>query len=349
MELTHRLSLAALAALAMASAAGCAGGGPRIQPLTAPAESTEPTPPPPPAPPPQVQLTPPPEPVHLTPAPRAARRVAVLVTERLEASAEARRDPESEAILAEALLAARGDLEIEVVKRGTYEEILNRDFDALVHQGLSDNAQVLSNLLKAGVDYFAMAEVGASQMVREIGRGRTLSDRSHVHAGVQVVRTDDGTVLAAANADSQEASYRDARTRALTEAAQRIIENLRNADRNPALRAVTITVDGLSKFEEAERILGKLKETEGVVWSRDLRFSASAPGTAGGVARFEIAFRGSPEELRAKVAKIDAGTRLEVTRIEGNRWNYHAAPGSAAEAPARPRADPQQESPKAEK
>jgi len=268
--------------------------------------------------------------------------VAVLVTERFEGAAEPRWDPESEATLAEALLAARRDADIEVVKRETYEQVLNRDFEALVHQGLSDNAQVLSNLLKAGVDYFAMAEVDSTPVARGAGKGATPSDRSYVQAGLRVVRTADGTVLAAAKGDAQEATYRDARARALSEAAQRVVEDLRDLPQAPAIRTVTITVDGFSKFEEADRILGKLRDSEGVIWARHLRFLPSAPGAAGGVARFEIAFRGSPEELRAKVMPGGAGTRLEMTRIEGDRWSYRLVPGSAEEAP-------QKESPKAEK
>jgi hypothetical protein len=305
----------------MVLALGCRAQGP--QPLPAP-------PPPPPgaerqaaAAPPQFQLDPPPPETRLAPLPTASRRVLVVVTERVGQAENPRRDSESESILAEGLLTGGRDLGLEVVKRGVYEEIVERDFQALMQKGLAENGQVLSNLLKAGVDYLALGELGASERLSEGSGRRPLADRYSLHAGVELVRTDDARVVAVGNADSEERALRDAKTHALSAAAARLVESLRAEPRSPLL-TVTITVDGLQTFDEADRIARNLRETEGVVWSREPRFSASAPGTAAGVARYEIGLSGTADDLRARIARMDAGVKLEVSRIDGNRWNYHA-------------------------
>ncbi len=302
--------------------AGC--GNPKIAPLRTP-ENAQPPPAPEPTPAPkQVQLEPPPPPVGLKPLPAATKRVAVLVTERIGQAESSRRDPESESILAEAILSAGGELGLEVVKRGTYDEILERDFESLIQKGLDENAQVFNNLLQAGVDYFAMGEVGASELVRDLGGGKTMAERYSVHAGVTMVRTDDATATAAGNADADAKALREAKTKALREAARRMVDALRDRPEK-GLLTITITVTGLSEFAQAERIQKKIRELEGVIWSRDLRFSSAQPGIPGGVARYELAWSGAPEELRSRIQALDVGVSLLVTRIEGNRWNYQVA------------------------
>ncbi len=319
-------------AVALAAAVGCSSPPELIQPTTMPANAQ----PPPPATSPPVQTQLPPPPPKLEPPPKATKRVAVLVTERVGREGTARRDTESEAILAEALLVAGTELGIEVVRTGTFEDILKRDFDSLVQKGLDENAKVFSNLLQAGVDYFAIGELGASEHEKETVRGRIIAERFSVHAGVQLVRTDDGTVLTAANGDGEDRALRDAKTRALSEAARRLAEALRTEPKGH--RAVTITIDGLSSFTEAEKIQTALRSTPGVLWTRDVRFSTGA-GPASGIARYELAWTGSPEDLRARVAGIDAGVKLDVTKVEGSRWNYHATPKTpAAAAPVAPAA-----------
>ncbi len=331
-------------AVAVLAALGCGGSPPELlQPSPVPT-NTQP-PPPVTAPPVQTQLPPPPP--KLEPPPQATKRVAVLVTERIGREGSARRDTESEAILSEALLVAGRDLGLEVVRTGTFEDILKRDFDSLVHKGLDENAKVFSNLLQAGVDYFALGELGASEHERETPRGRVIAERFSVHAGVQLVRTDDATVLTATNGDGEDRALRDAKTRALSEAARRLAEALRAEPKGH--RAVTITIDGLASFTDAERIQIALRSIPGVLWTRDVRYSTGT-GPASGIARYELAWMGAPEDLRARVGAIDAGVKLDVTKVEGSRWNYHATPRAAANAapsapaPAASGPDPKKES-----
>jgi hypothetical protein len=173
MKTVTRSGLAVVLGVAWLCLAGCAGGGAPIQPATipenAPAAGESP------AAPLQTQLPPPPPEVKLAPLPTAAKRVMVCVTERVGQSESSRRDPESESIISEGLLAASGDLGIEVVKRGAFDEIIERDFEALIGKGLDENAQVLSNLLKVGVEYLALGEIGASELGREVGKRRSSS------------------------------------------------------------------------------------------------------------------------------------------------------------------------------
>ena len=316
--------------LVMAGLSACAGGV-RLRPLEtpdgsaqAPAQVAAPR---------QVQLDPPPPPP--APIPKAARRVAVIVTERINREAQARRDSESEAIVAETLLSVAQELELEVVRKGTQDEILAREMESLAQQGLAESTTTLANLLQAGVELVALAEVGASEIERDIGRGRVITDKAQLHAGVQLVRTDDATVLAAGNASAEGQTTREAKNRAIGEAARRMVENLRAAPQGSPARMVTVVVAGLSKIEQAERILKRLRETEGVAWTRDLSFSSGKADAKEGVARYELGWLGSPDTLRQRIAKLDAGVKLEATRIEGARWTYQASEAAAppAESP----------------
>jgi hypothetical protein len=270
------------------------------------------------------------------------------VTERVGGAESARRDPESEAIISEALLAASGDLGIEVVRKGTLDEIIERDFESLVQRGFDENAQVFSNLLKAGVDWLALGEVGASEMGRELAGGKVVVERVHVHAGIQMVRTDTAAVTAAGNADADEKALRDAKTRALREAASRMVDAMKAQGKGPAPLTVTITVDGLREFDQADRISKGIRGVPGVIWSRDLRWAAGSPGSSSGVARLEMAWAGTPDDLRARIGALDAGVRLEPTKIEGARWNYRAVEAAPAPAPVPPPPPPAPAKPPAE-
>ncbi len=332
--LAPRAGTAIALAVALAASSGIAGCGTRgaLQPPPAP----EPAPPSPPAEPrPSQALLDAPK--KLEPPPAATKRVLVLITERVGQAETPRRDPESESILSEALLSVSAESGLEVVKKGTYEEILERDFESLVQRRLEDDAQVFTNLLKAGVDYVAMGQIGASELSRDIGRGRTLTERFNVHAGVELVRTDDAQVLASANADAQDKAFRDAKTRALDDAARKFIEVVRVLPRSGGLLTVTITVDGLPEYADADRISRKLRGIEGVIWSREPRYST---GATGGIARYELAWAGTADDLRARIERMDAGVRLAVTKIEGTRWSYHVLERTAPRPPEPPPAPP---------
>jgi hypothetical protein len=145
------------------------------------------------------------------------------------------------------------------------------------------------------------------------------------------VRTDDATAIAAGNADAEGKAFRDAKTRALQEASRKLVEALKGRPQEN-LTPITITVDGLPDFAQAERILKKIREIEGVVWLRDLRFSRNGSGT--GVARYELAWVGSPEDLRQRIKNLDAGVGLEAVKIEGRRWNYRVTAKAESPAPA---------------
>jgi hypothetical protein len=112
-----------------------------------------------------------------------------------------------------------------------------------------------------------------------------------------------------------------------------MIDALRSQPKGSTFLTVTITVDGIREFSQADRISKQLRATGGVIWSRDLKYSAGTAGAAGGIARYEIAWNGAPDALRARLAAIDPGLRMEATRIEGNRWNYHLIEGAPSAPP----------------
>ena len=134
-----------LCAIALAAVSGCIAPNP-LRPLETPEGSASPlreT-----AAPRQVQLEPPPPPP--APIPKPTRRVAVLVTERINRESQSRRDPESEAIVAEMLLSAAQELEIDVVKKGAYDDILARKVAFGTAEGVIDRLNQLREQL--GID-----------------------------------------------------------------------------------------------------------------------------------------------------------------------------------------------------